>query len=36
MHGWFLAGIMLLAALTGFGRTFEGPHGEQLKRPPAD
>jgi Na+/H+ antiporter NhaC len=36
LHGWFLAGVMLLAALTGFGRTFEGPHGEQLKYPPGD
>ncbi len=35
LHGWFLAGIMLLAAITGFGRTFEGPHGEQLRSPPA-
>ena len=31
LHGWFLAGIMLLAAITGFGRTYEGPHGEQLE-----
>jgi len=34
LHGWFLAGIMLLAAITGFGRTYEGPHGEQLEAPP--
>jgi Na+/H+ antiporter NhaC len=36
LHGWFLAGIMLVAAITGFGRSYEGPDGEQLKTPPAD
>ena len=34
-HGWLLAGIMLLAALTGFGRTYEGPDGEPVKEPPS-
>jgi len=36
LHGWFLAGIMLVAAITGFGRSYEGPDGEQLKTPPDD
>lgn len=34
-HGWFLAGVMLIAAVTGFGRTYEGPGGEETKEPPA-
>lgn len=34
-HGWFLIIVMLLAAITGFGRRFEGPNGEELKEEPA-
>ncbi len=33
-HGWFLAGIMLIAAITGFGRIYEGPDGEVQRHPP--
>jgi Na+/H+ antiporter NhaC len=33
-HGWFLVLVMLIAAITGFGRRFEGPNGEELKEPP--
>ena len=33
-HGWFLAGIMLIAAITGFGRIYEGPDGEVSHQPP--
>jgi Na+/H+ antiporter NhaC len=35
LHGWFLALVMLLAAVTGFGRSYEGPGGKQLKSPPS-
>lgn len=35
LHGWFLAGIMLVAALTGFGRTYEADDGSETKEPPA-
>jgi Na+/H+ antiporter NhaC len=35
-HGWFLAGIMLLAAITGLGRIYEGPDGEVLHHPPEE
>jgi Na+/H+ antiporter NhaC len=35
-HGWFLAAVMLIAALTGFGRTYEAKDGSQTKTPPAD
>ncbi len=34
LHGWFLAGVMLLAALTGFGRTFEAADGSETRTPP--
>lgn len=34
LHGWFLALVMLIAAITGFGRRFEGPDGEPVKTPP--
>jgi len=33
LHGWFLAGVMLIAALTGFGRTYEAPDGSETKVP---
>jgi len=33
-HGWLLAAIMLGAALTGFGRRYEGPSGEELMESP--
>lgn len=33
-HGWFLVLVMLIAAITGFGRRYEGPQGEELKEPP--
>jgi Na+/H+ antiporter NhaC len=35
LHGWFLAAVMLIAALTGYGRTYEGPNGAQLREPPS-
>ncbi len=31
LHGWFLAAVMLIAALTGFGRTYEAEDGSQTK-----
>jgi Na+/H+ antiporter NhaC len=31
LHGWFLALVMLLAAISGFGRRFEGPDGKPVK-----
>ena len=34
LHGWFLAGVMLIAALTGFGRTYEAADGSESKSPP--
>jgi Na+/H+ antiporter NhaC len=34
LHGWFLAVVMLVAALTGFGRTYEAPDGSQTKTKP--
>ena len=33
LHGWFLAGVMLLAAITGFGRTYEAADGSESKTP---
>lgn len=35
LHGWFLAAIMLIAALTGFGRMYEAADGSETKSPPA-
>jgi len=32
-HGWFLAGVMLVAAITGFGRRFIGKNGLPVKTP---
>lgn len=34
LHGWFLAAVMLIAALTGFGRTYEAPDGSETKTRP--
>jgi Na+/H+ antiporter NhaC len=34
LHGWFLALVMLGAAITGFGRRFEGPDGKPVKKLP--
>ncbi len=34
LHGWFLAAVMLISALTGFGRTFEAEDGSESKVPP--
>ena len=34
LHGWFLALVMLIAAITGFGRRFVGPDGKPVKSPP--
>jgi Na+/H+ antiporter NhaC len=34
LHGWFLAAVMLIAALTGFGRTYEAEDGSETKTPP--
>jgi Na+/H+ antiporter NhaC len=31
LHGWFLALVMLLAAISGFGRRYEGPDGKPVK-----
>jgi Na+/H+ antiporter NhaC len=36
LHGWFLALVMLIAAITGYGRRFEGPDGEPVKSLPAE
>jgi Na+/H+ antiporter NhaC len=40
LHGWFLAAVMLIAALTGFGRTYEADDGTETKvapeSPPSD
>jgi Na+/H+ antiporter NhaC len=36
LHGWFLAIVMLIAALTGFGRTYEAKDGSETKTPPED
>ncbi|UCG53231.1 MAG: Na+/H+ antiporter NhaC family protein [Candidatus Latescibacterota bacterium] len=36
LHGWFLAAVMLIAAFTGFGRTYEAKDGSQTKTPPGD
>jgi Na+/H+ antiporter NhaC len=33
-HGWILIIVMLVAALTGYGRRYEGPGGEELKEAP--
>lgn len=35
-HGWLLAAIMLGAAITGWGRRYEGAGGEELMEPPPD
>lgn len=34
LHGWFLAAVMLIAAVTGFGRTYEAADGSETKTPP--
>jgi Na+/H+ antiporter NhaC len=36
LHGWFLAIVMLIAALTGFGRRYEDTDGSETKTPPED
>jgi len=36
LHGWFLAAVMLIAAITGFGRTYEAADGSESRTPPAD
>jgi Na+/H+ antiporter NhaC len=33
-HGWFLAAVMLIAAITGFGRIFEAKDGSPTKTRP--
>lgn len=33
LHGWFLAAVMLIAAWTGYGRTYEAPDGSETKEP---
>jgi len=35
-HGWLLAAVMAIAAITGFGRRFIGPSGEPVKQLPTD
>ncbi|MFQ5878417.1 MAG: Na+/H+ antiporter NhaC family protein [Acidobacteriota bacterium] len=34
LHGWFLAAIMLVAAITGFGRIYEAADGSPTRVPP--
>jgi Na+/H+ antiporter NhaC len=34
LHGWFLAGVMLIAAITGFGRTYEAADGSETRVAP--
>jgi Na+/H+ antiporter NhaC len=34
LHGWFLAGVMLIAAITGFGRTYEAADGSETATAP--
>ena len=34
-HGWLLAAVMAIAAVTGFGRRYIGPNGEPVKQLPA-
>jgi Na+/H+ antiporter NhaC len=34
LHGWFLALVMLIAAVTGLGRRYEGADGRPVKEPP--
>jgi Na+/H+ antiporter NhaC len=36
LHGWFLAAVMIIAAITGFGRVYEAKDGSQTKVPPED
>ena len=33
LHGWFLAGMMLMAEITGFGRMYEAPDGSPVRKP---
>jgi len=35
LHGWFLAVVMLLAAITGLGRRYEAADGSPTRQPPA-
>jgi Na+/H+ antiporter NhaC len=34
LHGWFLAAVMLIAAITGFGRRYEAADGSPTKTKP--
>jgi len=34
-HGWLLAAVMCIAAISGFGRRFTGPGGKPVKTEPA-
>lgn len=34
LHGWFLAAVMLIAAITGFGRTYEAADGSETRTAP--
>lgn len=36
LHGWFLAAVMLIAAITGFGRTYEAADGSETRTEPTD
>jgi Na+/H+ antiporter NhaC len=36
LHGWFLAVVMLVAAITGFGRKYEAKDGSPANKPPED
>ncbi len=33
-HGWLLAAVMVMAALTGYGRCYQGADGRPVKEPP--
>jgi len=35
LHGWFLALVMLIAAISGFGRTYEAADGSESSTPPS-
>lgn len=36
LHGWFLAIVMLIAGITGYGRQYEAPDGSPVSRRPED
>lgn len=36
VYAWALLAIMLFASITGWGRRFAGPNGEELKKLPEE